>query len=912
MVSKILLQKTTAALQRVMALLEEDIEDNEAEAQSHMLARELSEKKKECWRLLDASGAINYGFGAIPPSKTPMSTHDSSANASGQVVFQPQMPPLKSQSSGVATSFREDYAASDLQSLRFSREKEPCYAPPSPVRHASPLRSIIASNISRPDIFMKQPNFYGQPSPADYGADEEFFNDLLEDERQIMEEGCATDKNPDERAEEVEEDYGDFDDDDEAMIDFAQQVEQIVYSGKTKGVTVVISPLLALMHDQVDHLKKLRIQAYLFNSETTKEVKQELLSALDQPCPDHYIQLLYVTPEMITNSKALESKFDSLHAKRRLARIVIDEAHCVSQWGHDFRPDYKTLHTLRERYPSVPFIALTATATERVKKDVIHNLGMQDCEQLKQSFNRPNIYYEVRRKTGKGATAAMFREITTLLTTDYKNQSGIIYCISRKNCEDVATQLREQRIKAHHFHAHMTPEEKKDVQHQWQIGNIQVVVATIAFGMGIDKQDVRFVIHYCLPKTLEGYYQETGRAGRDGKPAACFLYYGFQDTQIYKFMIDKGDGDRDVKTSSVKCWMRWCDFAKIALIAAECSFYNTLARLSKKEECMGKTEIERLIEKLIQFGGLQFRAVKNRGGFHNDFVFLGSRYKQYMSRNLKLLLQIKVSNSPHPPSGKTTKSKANKQTQPSSTLLTSPITQTQRSKKGKGRFIEEDIDVSDEEFHPSTYSQHDAFATSDGVETSEDDAFEPVRGRSRSMRGGRQADHLGSPIRADYEMENLNEPHKIVVDEFVEKAKKLEESTRNNNGHRKPYFTELEFRQMAIHWTISIAEMSRIPGINKENQPKFQGHNPGVDLPKKSYRKDINGYKSKHRGGYSNYRRKSGGSISSKAGSSSGITKKRAPAGSRKTSTGSKGSSSMAQFGRSAGSGGSGINPMPT
>lgn len=793
--------KTTAALQRVMALLEEDIVDNEAELQSRVLARELSEKKKECWRLLDASGAINYGFGAIPSSRTPMSTHDSSANASGQVVFQTQIPPLKSQSSGVATSFRQDYATSALQSPRSSREKEPRYAPPSPVRHVSPVRSMLARSNSRADTFMKQPNFYGQPSPADYGADEEFFNDLLEDERQIMEQACAINKNPDERAEEVEEDYGGFDDDDdEAMIDFAQQVEQsnfrppatkssfntglqntlrtsskpskrsssnsnntknmystvdpshtdpglfrypwssdvkralkdrfrlrgfrpnqleainatlsgrdafilmptgggkslcyqlpaVVDSGKTKGVTIVISPLLALMHDQVDHLKKLRIQAYLFNSETTKEVKQELLSALDQPCPDHYIQLLYVTPEMITNSKALESKFDRLYAKRRLARIVIDEAHCVSQWGHDFRPDYKTLHTLRERYPSVPFIALTATATERVKKDVIHNLGMQNCEQLKQSFNRPNIYYEVRRKTGKGATAAMFREITTLLTTEYKNQSGIIYCLSRKNCEDVAAQLQKQRIKAHHFHAHMTPEEKKDIQHRWQIGNIQVVVATIAFGMGIDKQDVRFVIHYCLPKTLEGYYQETGRAGRDGNPAACFLYYGFQDTQIHKFMIDKGDGDRDVKNEQrqmLDAMVRFCenriDCRRVQLLqyfgetfkSEECGKCDTCNSNNTYEErdfssearkvislvskvdgnfaighfsailegkapakvkaeghdeldefgslkSMGKTEIERLIEKLIQFGGLQFRSVKNRGGFHNDFVFV--------------------------------------------------------------------------------------------------------------------------------------------------------------------------------------------------------------------------------------------------------------------------------------------------
>lgn len=777
--------KTTAALQSLY--FQGETNENGAESQAHMLTCELSEKKKECWRLLDASGAIGYGFGAIPSTKTPLSTHASSANTNGQVVLQTQVPSLTYQSSSGARNFRQDYTTSDSQNPRTSGEQELGYPPPSPMRRASPFRSINpGSNYSRPDNSVKQPDFYRQRSPTDYGADDDLFNDLLQDEQQIMNEVHVVNDKFDGNVEEMEEDYGDFDDFDEAMIDVAQQVEQgnflqdtsknlpknsrritsnsdrpkdmystvdpsrgdgfryawsndvkkalkdrfrlkgfrqnqleainatlggrdafilmptgggkslcyqlpaIVQSGKTRGVTIVVSPLLALMHDQVDHLMKLRIQACLFNSETTEEAKMHLFSSLSESQPEQFVQLLYVTPEMITKSKAIQSKLDHLHAKGRLARIVIDEAHCVSQWGHDFRPDYKNLHELRERYPGVPFIALTATATERVKKDVIHNLGMDNCEQLKQSFNRPNIYYEVRRKTGKGSTAAMFSEITAMLSADYKDQSGIIYCLSRANCEEVAEKLRERGLKAHHFHAGMTPEEKKHTQRDWQIGKIHVVVATIAFGMGIDKQNVRFVIHYCLPKTLEGYYQETGRAGRDGKAASCFLYYGFQDTQIFKKMIDKGEGSADVKNEQrqmLDAMVRYCDNR---IDCRRVQLLRYFGETFRKEECgncdtcnsnetyeerdfssearkvisvvsqvhgnfaighfsavlegkalvkvksenhhefdefgslkhMGKTEIERLIEKLIQFGGLEFRAIKNKGGFHNDYVFV--------------------------------------------------------------------------------------------------------------------------------------------------------------------------------------------------------------------------------------------------------------------------------------------------
>ena len=363
------------------------------------------------------------------------------------------------------------------------------------------------------------------------------------------------------------------------------QLPSIVDSGKTQGVTVVISPLLSLMQDQVEHLQKLKIQALLLNGEVTNEHRRLVLNCLKHSDPQRFCQLLYITPEMINKSQAIISALKELYGRKRLARIVIDEAHCVSQWGHDFRPDYKLLGEVRQQFHSVPVIALTATATENVKVDVIHNLGIRNCEVFTQSFNRPNLQYEVRNK-GKGKD--VLDSIADTIRTTYRGQSGIIYCLSKKNCEDIATKLSQQYgIPAHHYHAGMEPEDKKQTQKGWQAGKFHVIVATIAFGMGIDKPDVRFVIHHTIPKSLEGYYQETGRAGRDGKRSGCFMYYGYQDTSMIKRMIDDGDGSWDQKERQRQMLRMVIAFCENRSDCRRVQVLNYFNESFSKEDCRG-------------------------------------------------------------------------------------------------------------------------------------------------------------------------------------------------------------------------------------------------------------------------------------------------------------------------------------
>lgn len=253
----------------------------------------------------------------------------------------------------------------------------------------------------------------------------------------------------------------------------------------------------------------------------------------DLQCNPPTIKLLYITPEKIFASNKMQDMLDTLAERKYLARFVIDEAHCVSQWGHDFRPDYKKLHVLRERYANVPIMALTATATPRVRKDILAQLNLKHCKWFLCSFNRPNLKYVVKAKKGGNTMDDILQIIQK-----FRTASGIIYCLSRNDCDKMAANLCGQGVRASSYHAGLSDTIRENVQKDWITGKFKVICATIAFGMGIDKPDVRYVLHYSIPKSIEGYYQESGRAGRDGLPSVCILYYNNRDTLIFRKMMD--------------------------------------------------------------------------------------------------------------------------------------------------------------------------------------------------------------------------------------------------------------------------------------------------------------------------------------------------------------------------------------
>lgn len=294
-----------------------------------------------------------------------------------------------------------------------------------------------------------------------------------------------------------------------------------------KGVTIVISPLIALMQDQVEALQTNGIGATFLNSTVNgTEVRhrgQQLLSG--------QIKLLYVAPERLLSEPFLEF-LDRLHTEQGIAGFAIDEAHCVSEWGHDFRPEYRQLRLLRHRYPDVSMVALTATATERVRQDIVQQLELQEPVVHVASFNRQNLHYEVRPKQ-KQAYADLLRLIQRT------PGSGIIYCLSRKRVDEITDRLQQDGIAALPYHAGLSDAARSEHQTRFIRDDVRVMVATIAFGMGINKPDVRFVVHYDLPRNLESYYQESGRAGRDGEPAQCLLFFSYGDLKAIEYHIDQ-------------------------------------------------------------------------------------------------------------------------------------------------------------------------------------------------------------------------------------------------------------------------------------------------------------------------------------------------------------------------------------
>lgn len=298
------------------------------------------------------------------------------------------------------------------------------------------------------------------------------------------------------------------------------------------GCGIVISPLIALMQDQVAALRQLGIRANFLNS----TLNAEEVYAIESSLRHDELDLLYIAPERLNQSRTLD-----LLQSVSISLFAIDEAHCVSQWGHDFRADYLELNQLQHIFPTVPRIALTATADARTRAEIIDNLGLNDALQFVVGFDRPNIQYRISLKTNPR------NQLLQFLKTEHSTDAGIVYCLSRKKTEDTAEWLSNNGFKALAYHAGLPPEVRAERQRRFLTEEGLIIVATIAFGMGIDKPDVRFVAHLDLPKTIEAYYQETGRAGRDGLPANAWMVYGLQDVTKLRQMLGQSQGTEQYK-----------------------------------------------------------------------------------------------------------------------------------------------------------------------------------------------------------------------------------------------------------------------------------------------------------------------------------------------------------------------------
>ena len=289
------------------------------------------------------------------------------------------------------------------------------------------------------------------------------------------------------------------------------------------GLTIVVSPLISLMKDQVDQLKECGVHAIFLNSTLSVEQYWNHVKQLRK----NTVKLLYLSPEALLAARTLD-----LLSSLKIDCIAVDEAHCISEWGHDFRPEYRKLIDVRSKLPDAVFMALTATATQRVREDITKSLQIEAANEFVGSFNRPNLYIEVAPKTSPLKQAIEF-------LNQYRNESGIIYCFSRQQADDLSDDLHQMGYSVRSYHAGLSEKERTHNQELFIRDDIQIIVATIAFGMGINKSNVRFVVHHDLPRNLESYYQEIGRAGRDGLPAHCMLLFSYADIQKLKYFIEQ-------------------------------------------------------------------------------------------------------------------------------------------------------------------------------------------------------------------------------------------------------------------------------------------------------------------------------------------------------------------------------------